>query len=195
MKGLPRNVFLLVVVYNNGKTPEEEALHRALGQKLIKRMLAHPEIAPYGKTKEKLLNMLTDGSLDNPRFQHFAFEAETYFEFKDEMALKGINVFNAGIEHVCSSLDVQNDRAQKMIEYLSDHESLLSDNGINRDDLVNPKFIKKGTYFLARAWCFVLQLKLAGIDVALLPTNDENRLMLDNLLNPLIKGKKIGAFQ
>ena len=50
MNTLPRNVFPEDWVYSNGKTPEEEALHRLYFKKLIKRMLAHPELIPLGCT-------------------------------------------------------------------------------------------------------------------------------------------------
>lgn len=194
MNNLPKNVFPEDWVYSNGKTPEEEALHRLYCKKLIDRMLTHPELVPLGSTRESVQSMLTDGSIDNPQLQDFAFEAETYFEFKDEMASKGIKVFNASIEHACSSEQVQRMRAQKMVEYFLSHKSLLSADAIDADDLVNPKFIRKGTYFLAKAWCFVVQLNLAGIELFSLPEDDNNKKIFNDMIEPLIRGKKEGAF-
>lgn len=194
MNNLPKNVFPEDWVYSNGKTPEEEALHRLYFKKLIKRMLAHPELVPLGNTLEDVRLCMTNGSLDNPNYQESAFEAETYFEFKDEMASKGIKVFNAEIEHVYSSKEVQKERAHNMIEYFKNHKSLLSADAIDADDLVNPKFIRKGTYFLAKAWCFVVQLNLAGIELFSLPEDDNNKKIFNDMIEPLIRGKKEGAF-
>lgn len=194
MNNLPKNVFPEDVVYNNGKTPEEEALHRLYCKKLIDRMLTHPELVPLGSTRESVQSMLTDGSIDNPQLQDFAFEAETYFEFKDEMASKGIKVFNASIEHACSSEQVQRMRAQKMVEYFLSHKSLLCSDKIDEKDLANQNFIKKGFYFMANAWCYVLQLKLAGIELFSLDDNKEEKEHFWFILEPLIVCKKEGVF-
>ena len=194
MNTLPRNVFPEDWVYSNGKTPEEEALHRLYCQKLIKRILAHPELVPLGHTVDSVRAMLTDGSIADPRFQDLAFDAETYFEFKDEMAAKGIQVFNAKIEHIFSSEKVQKDRAQKMREYFLNHQSLLSDEAINRSDLDNPKFIKRSFYFLAEAWCFIVQQNLAGVELYLLDANAEEIKHFFDIIEPLIRCKNEGIF-
>lgn len=112
---------------------------------MIERMLAHPELAPRDKTKEILTSMLTDGSLDHLLVQEFAAKVEPYFELKDELASKGIAIFNTDIEHACSSEAVQQERSQKMVNYLLEHQCLLSADTINTNDLVNPNLIKKVT--------------------------------------------------
>lgn len=197
MNTLPRNVFPEDWVYSNGKTPEEEALHRLYFKKLIKRMLAHPELIPLGCTLEDVRLCMTNGNLDNPNYQDSAFDAETYFEFKDEMASKGIKVFNAEIEHFHSSKEVQEERAQNMMEYLLNHQSLmslLSDYGIDNNDMINPKFIKRSYYVFAKAWCFVIQQKLAGVELYLLDVNSDNIKHFLNIFEPLIYCKKKGSF-
>lgn len=197
MNNLPKNVFPEDWVYSNGKTPEEEALHRLYFKKLIKRMLAHPELVPLGNTLEDVRLCLTNGSIDNPNYQNSAFEFETYFEFKDEMASKGIKVFNAEIEHAYSSKEVQEARAQKMREYLLNHQSLmsvLSDYGIDNNDMINPKFLKRSYYVFAKAWCFVTQQKLAGVELYLLDINSDDIKHFLNIFEPLVYCKKKGSF-
>lgn len=177
-----------------GRSPEEDAMYRLFGQKLIKRMLAHPELIPWGCTKEALENDLSNGYLNNRQFQEFALKAETYFQLKDAMALKGMKLFDAELEHHCSSDAVKAERAQKMITYLLEHQNLLGEDSLDAADLVNPKLISKGTLFLAQAWCFVLQQKLAGIDLYALSEKSLDRQHLAELLAPLVRSKKKGAF-
>ena len=64
-----------------------------------------------------------------------------------------------------------------MMEYLLNHQSLmslLSDYGIDNNDMINPKFIKRSYYVFAKAWCFVIQQNLAGVELYLLDVNSDN---------------------
>ena len=138
--------------------------------------------------------MLTDGTLDNPRFQDCEAETEVYFELKDEMASKGIQIFNAPIEHAHSSAEVQKKRAQLMVKYLLEHKCLLSPDTIDEADLANPKFLAKTTYIMAWAWCFVWERKLAGIELYQQDADSADRKQLSEIFAPLVRFKQEGVF-
>ena len=81
-----------------------------------------------------------------------------------------------------------------MREYFLNHQSLLSDEAINRSDLDNPKFIKRSFYFLAEAWCFIVQQNLAGVELYLLDANAEEIKHFFDIIEPLIRCKNEGIF-
>ena len=182
---LPPSVFPEDVIYGSGKRPEEEALHRSYCAKLIDRMIEHPKLVPFGRTPEGMRQMLTNGWLDIPENQTYGFEVESYFERKEELAAKGVKIFNAAIEHSFSSAQVQSERAQQMIAYLRQHEELLPALSITTATLADHEYTRKRTYFLAEAWCFICEQEVAGIDLMRLPANDAKRLQLNELLKPL----------
>ena len=169
------------------KSPEERARLRALGKKLVERMLANPDLIPFTTTRDRVAEMLTNGDLDNPLFQDFRANHEIYFELKDEMASKGIQIFNARLEHEYSSAEVQKARAQKMVEYLRKHKNLLSADTIDEADLANPKFIAKTTYIMAWAWCLVWERKLAGIELYQQDADSDDRKLLAEIFAPLVR--------
>ena len=176
------------------KSPEEQAKLHDLGKKLVERMLANPDLIPFTTTKERVAEMLTNGDLDNPLFQDFRANHEIYFELKDEMASKGIHIFNARLEHEYSSAEVQKKRAKLMVKYLLDHKCLLSADTIDETDLANPKFLYKTTYVMAWAWCFVWERKLAGIELYKQDADSEDRKHLSEIFAPLVPLKKEGLF-
>ncbi len=182
---LPPSVFPEDVIYGSGKKPEVEALHRAYCAKLVDRLLAHPELVPFGNTPESIRQMLTNGWLEIPENQTYGFEVESYFERKEELAAQGVKVFNADIEHSFSSEQVQSERAQQMIAYLLQHEELLPALSITTATLADHDYTRKRTYFLAKAWCFVCEQEVAGVELMRLPASDERRLQFSELLQPL----------
>ncbi len=176
------------------KTPEERALLHDLGKKLVERMLANPDLIPFTTTKEKVAMMLTDGTLDDHSFQDYEAKAEVYFELKDEMASKGIQIFNAPVEHAHSSAEVQKKRAKLMVKYLLEHKCLLSPDTIDEDDLANPKFLAKTTYSMAEAWCFVWERKLAGVELYQQDADSADRKHMAEIFAPVVLLKKEGVF-
>ena len=176
------------------KSPEERARLRALGKKLVERMLANPDLIPFTTTRDRVAEMLTNGDLDNPLFQDFRACHELYFELKEELARKGIQIFNARLEHEYSSAEVQKARAQKMVEYLRKHKNLLSADTIDEADLANPKFIAKTTYIMAWAWCLVWERKLAGIELYQQDADSDDRKLLAEIFAPLVRFKQEGVF-
>ena len=85
-----------------------------------------PKFEKLRCTLEDVRLCMTNGNLDNPNYQDSAFDAETYFEFKDEMASKGIKVFNAEIEHFHSSKEVQALISLRPCSYLRGKSGIFS---------------------------------------------------------------------
>lgn len=163
-------------------TPEEVAELRTFAIKLLKRQLEHPELSWLDH--QDLINLLNDeATLGNVTFLQSAFKAETYFELKDELANKGIEIFNPEVEKLYCSYAVMHERAVLMADYLLEHRELIPD-GVTKKMVL----IAADGYLircLADAWCYVYQLSLAGVEFYTLDRNDPKAAYVHKLLSKL----------
>lgn len=172
---------------DNKHTPEEASALRQITLKFLQRQIEHPEITNL--SKDSLIKMMHDENLLGRYFiQEHALHAETYFELKDELALKGIEIFDPAIENSCCSYEVLFNRAQMMVSYIKEHPEMLPD-GLTVDELSlaaeSHSAYSQLSGYLAEAWCYVYKQKLAGIDFCDLEQNDECAVRVYKILNNL----------
>lgn len=162
-------------------TPEEEVALRQIAIKFIQRQLDHPELTKL--SHQTLVKMMSDEKLlSRISFLECAVEAETYFELKDELAVKGIEIFNPKIEDFYCSYEVAIKRANLMASYICNHPEMLPN--ISKDRVIAGSV---GNHFFdfARAWCYVYKQELAGVEFYTLKHDDQRAIYVYAIFNRL----------
>lgn len=162
-------------------TPEEKAALRPIAIKFIQRQIDHPELTKLSyKTLVKMMH--NDTLLSRISFLESALKGETYFALKDELAIKGIEIFDPKIENCCCSYEVVFKRARLMADYICNHPEMLPDVSSDR---VIAGAEGRPCFYLAEAWCYVYKQELAGVEFYTLQHDDPRASYVYEILNHL----------